>query len=574
MAAQSLWVRGHKASEIKDKLGLNNPRIVYYWAEKYDWGELQEVLTPQQSVSKRFNLLINTDNKTAEQLKEIDLLTNVLCKFENVKRAPKENRSRHESNGDSSNNRQRKKKEKTVKNDVSKITEEALTELREKLFFSYQLNWHANKHQRTRFILKSRQVGGTYYAAFEALEDAVLTGKNQVFLSASKKQAHIFKAYIGAFARDHFDVELKGGEEIILSNGAKLQFISTNSSTSQGYSGNLYVDEVFWIPDFDKLNKVAKPIASQKHWRRTYISTPSVKEHGAYALWSGEQFKKNSKRKKDKELVFDLSHETLKDGALGPDNIWRNIVTIYDAAEKGCDKFDIDELITEYSHMEWENLFLCKFMDQSTSIFNMLDLIACGVDANLLWRDFNPANDRPLGNHPVWIGYDPARFGDMSTVVVVAPPMKPGGSFRVIEKLQVYGAYPNQAVQIKPLFDKYHVEYMGIDRTGPGQGVCEEIQKFYPQAEGIFYTRERKVALVLKAQSVIELRRLEWDSDDRDLAQSFIQIKQVTRHDQVFYEADRNSKTGHADYAIAIMNALSNEPLTGKGKKSSVTIQQ
>src|SRR3546814_11035166 len=50
-------------------------------------------------------------------------------------------------------------------------------------------------------ILKSRQIGATYYVAFEALIDAIETGRNQIFLSASKAQAHQFRSYIVSFAK-------------------------------------------------------------------------------------------------------------------------------------------------------------------------------------------------------------------------------------------------------------------------------------------------------------------------------------------------------------------------------------
>ncbi|MBN0168973.1 terminase family protein, partial [Pseudomonas aeruginosa] len=92
-------------------------------------------------------------------------------------------------------------------------------------------------NQRTRVILKSRQIGATFYFAREALIDALETGRNQIFLSASKAQAHIFKAYIQAFARDAVGVELKG-DPIILPNGAELHFLGTNARTAQGYHGN------------------------------------------------------------------------------------------------------------------------------------------------------------------------------------------------------------------------------------------------------------------------------------------------------------------------------------------------
>lgn len=591
-AAKGLYVRGYTVKEIRHTLSLNNERIVYNWIDRFDWKSLQVDLTPEESAAKRFNLLMEMDNKTDLHFKEIDSLTNVLVKFAQVKEQAKltKKQSRSQSSGcsncDDENESQtprqarneRRKRKRKIKNDISKLTPDDFLKVREELFFQYQLDFMDQKHQRTRFVLKSRQIGFTFLCAFEAFEDAVLNGGNQVFLSASKKQAFIFKTYILLFAKQYFDIELKGGEEVILSNGAALQFISTNANTSQGYTGNLYVDEVFWQGDFQKLNAVAKPIAAHKQWRRTYISTPSVKEHGAYALWSGETFKENQRKRGKKaanDADFDISHKALKHGKLGADGIWRQIITIHDAEEAGCDLFDIEELRNEYTDLEWRNLFLCEFMDQSQSIFNMLDLIACGVDTSLLWRDFDRSAERPLGNHPVWVGYDPARFGDQSTVVVIAPPLKAGASFRVVEKLKVFGNYTNQAAQIKPLFDKYNVEYMGIDRTGPGQGVFEEIEKYFPKAEGIHYTYERKQKLVIKSQSVVERRQIEWDQeDDKELPLAFMQVKQVAKNDKIFYEADRTAKTGHADYAMAIMNALANEPLATKKRKSTVVFSQ
>ena len=273
------------------------------------------------------------------------------------------------------------------KNDISEITNEKLDSIRNELFFGYQHNWHKHKDERTRFILKSRLIGATYYFAWEAFEDAVLTGDNQVFLSASRKQADVFKAYIIKFAQEYFDIELKVVEErralgcvtrcvycqskpsnkdcedcgteindvIELKKDGKpwaeLRFVST----VKDYYGHLYIDEVFWIPDFEKRSKVAT--ASQKRWRETYFSTPSVKNHGAFPLWSGEKFNKDRKNK----VEFDLKHETLKHGFTGPDNIWRNIVTIVDAEEQGCDLFDIEQLKIEYTKAVFNNLFMCAF---------------------------------------------------------------------------------------------------------------------------------------------------------------------------------------------------------------------
>lgn len=84
--------------------------------------------------------------------------------------------------------------------------------------FNYQRVWHKAKEHRIRNILKSRQIGETYYFAHEAFVDALTTGHNQIFLSASKKQALQFRSYIVNYAKQTADVDLKG-ETIKLPRG-------------------------------------------------------------------------------------------------------------------------------------------------------------------------------------------------------------------------------------------------------------------------------------------------------------------------------------------------------------------
>ncbi len=134
--------------------------------------------------------------------------------------------------------------------------------------FDYQRVWYeAWQVERIRNLLKSRQIGATWYFAREAFIDALTTGRNQIFLSASKAQAHVFKQYIVQFAKDAAGVELKG-DPMVLPNGATLYFLGTNARTAQSYHGNLYFDEYFWVPRFQELRKVASGMAIHKHWRQ------------------------------------------------------------------------------------------------------------------------------------------------------------------------------------------------------------------------------------------------------------------------------------------------------------------
>jgi uncharacterized protein YjcR len=571
-AAKFMWLRRCSAKEIKEKLNLNNERVVYQWAKKFNWDDMLQHETVEQATARRMIVLVEKSNKDDNDYKEIDRLSNLLDKLAGIDlkkaRTAKEKANAARADGSKGNN----KKKRTSKNDISSITPEQLEAVRKELFYGYQHRWHDHKDERTRFILKSRQIGATFYFAWEAFEDAILTGDNQVFLSASRNQADIFKAYIIKFAREYFDIELKGTDVIELTNDGKpwadLRFVSTNGRTAQGYHGHLYIDEVFWIPDFEKLNKLATGMASQKKWRKTYFSTPSVKSHGAYTLWNGDKY--NERRTKN-PVEFDLTHDTLKDGLRGPDKIWRNIVTVKDAEAQGCNLFDISQLIEEYSEAEFNNLFMCAFMEAGASVFKLDDLLGCAVDTNVVWLDFKTRTKRPYGNNPVWLGYDPARVGDRSTVVAMAPPLAEGGKFKVLEKLDLKGSFKHQAARIKELTEKYNVQFIGIDSTGPGLGVLDEVKGFFPRATAIHYGLETKTKLVLKALDIIESGRIEWDAEHADIAQAFLQVRQTTTaNDHITYKADRDSKTGHADVAWAIMHGLSNEPLT-KRRTASVS---
>ncbi|MDB0554511.1 terminase family protein, partial [Ralstonia solanacearum] len=178
-------------------------------------------------------------------------------------------------------------------------------------------------------------------------------GRNQIFLSASKAQAHVFKQYITQFAKDAAGVELKG-DPMVLPNGATLYFLGTNARTAQSYHGNLYFDEYFWVPRFQELRKVASGMAIHRQWRQTYFSTPSSLSHEAYPFWSGALF--NRGKAKDRQVKIDVSHAALCNGLRCADGQWRQIVTVEDAVRGGCNLFDLDQLRLEYSELDFANL--------------------------------------------------------------------------------------------------------------------------------------------------------------------------------------------------------------------------
>ncbi|WP_324834556.1 phage terminase large subunit family protein [Pseudomonas saxonica] len=124
------------------------------------------------------------------------------------------------------------------------------------------------------------------------------------------------------------------------------------------------------------------------------------------------------------------------------------------------------------------------------------DLERCYSDLSL-WEDYNPELDRPFGNSPVWLGYDPSRTRDDATCVVVAPPLEPGAKFRILEKHSWRGhSFNYQAAQVKKLTERFNVQHIGIDITGVGYGVFDLVRDFYPKATPIHYSLETKNLLV------------------------------------------------------------------------------
>ncbi|MFJ2988321.1 terminase ATPase subunit family protein [Collimonas sp. NPDC087041] len=560
-AARSLYWQGWRISSIARHLKVQRSTIAS-WKQRDQWHLSTAIDRVEGQIEARMVQLVSKEVKSGSDFKEIDLLTRSLVQMSRKRR--------YDGGGNEADlnpnldKRNAGPKKKPTRNEFSDEQQSQLLDAFRDSLFDYQKVWYRNGHERTRVILKSRQIGATWYFAREALADALATGRNQIFLSASKAQAHVFKQYIVQFAKEAAGVELSG-DPIVLPNGAHLYFLGTSARTAQGYHGNFYFDEFFWTHNFTELNKVASGMAIQKKWRKTYFSTPSSVNHQAYPFWIGEDFSK--RLQKAGKAKIDVSHTRLSSGFTGEDKIWRQIVTILDAERGGCNLFDLDQLRDyEYSPDQFDNLLMCNFVDDNKSIFPLAELQRCMVDAWDAWDDVKPFAERPFGYRPVWIGYDPSLSGDSAGCVVLAPPVVAGGKFRVLERFQWRGMdFAAQAEAIRQMTLRYQVEYIGIDTTGMGIGVFPIVRQFFPGATAINYSPEVKTRMVLKAKDVISKGRLEFDAGATDLSAAFMAIRKTITASgrQVTYDAGRTADTGHADLAWACMHALDHEPIEG-----------
>ncbi|WP_411705638.1 terminase large subunit domain-containing protein [Edaphovirga cremea] len=574
-AARSLYIKRWTPKDIARELNLP-VRTIYHWSDKGQWDSMLPLESVEESLSRRINQLGPRENKTQLEIEEYQMLVVQHVKLMaqrnkhsermeeiRAKSAPVYNDTGLEGGGGEG-------KRKYKKNDISGITAEMLDACARGHLFDYQLHCREHIGEDFRFILKCRQAGMTYYFAWEAFENAVLTGENQVFFSASRAQSEIFRQYIVEIALRHFGVVLTGAT-IRLSNGAILRFLSTNANTAQGYNGHLYGDEVFWIPKFTRLHEVASAMATHSKFRTTYFSTPSAKTHQAYGVWTGDNWRGDDAKRKN--VLFPKFGELRDGGRLCPDGIWRYVITMEDAVAGGLGVLvDIERLRNRYSPTAFAMLYMCEFVDSKDAVFKFSELTRCAVDAGM-WQDYDPNAARPFGNREVWCGFDPSRTGDNSTFVIVAPPMFVGERFRVLAVYQWQGLnFTWQAEQIKQLMRRYNVTHIGIDITGIGRGVYDLVAKFAPrEANPILYSVESKARLVLKMIDTVERSRIEWSKDAQDeithdraeIIPSFMAIRRTTTKsgNAMTFVAERSDLTGHADVFFAIAHAVINEPL-------------
>jgi len=572
--ARSLYWRGWAVSQIADELGIPYA-TVSSWKTRQKWDQASPSERAEEGILERYLTLIAKDAKTGGDFKEIDLLGRQLERMARIQKylggGNETDLNPKTKNRNSDEVKAKKEKAKNL------ITREHLAALRADLedgLFGHQEAWWSTVSRRTRMILKSRQIGATWYFARERLLVALQTGKNQIFISASRAQAHIFRNYITQWVQKVCGVHLKG-DPIVIQRGededgkalepVELYFLGTNYRTAQGYHGDVIIDECFWIYGFEELFKVASAMATQKQYTITLFSTPSTLAHEAFPMWSGDRY--NKRRAKAERIKLDVSHTALAKGMEGPDKIWRQIVSIDDAIAGGFDLVDPEQLQFQYSPDEYDNLFRCIFLDDSQSMFPFAVMRRCMVDSWDAWKkDFEPYDLRPFGHGEVWIGYDPnaseSATADDAALVVVAPPQKTGGKFRILEKQRLKGLdFEGQANAIRLICAKYNVTRIGIDTTGAGRSVHQLVVKWFPTAHAYHYSVPLKTAMVLKAKNVISKGRLEFDSGWIDVLSSFMAIKPQFTSKGVTYTADRAGGVGHADVAWAVMHALFFEPL-------------
>jgi uncharacterized protein YjcR len=552
--AKTLYESGQTVEEIQKKLKVPVPlRTIRAWRKKDKWEEPDRngwglVMT---RLARDVTQLMDKEKWTEDEEKRFNILTDKLEQFR-IRQEAFDIKQRKIFEGDFSG-----KKKRGKKNDFTGID---LNALKTPDFFAYQLKFLDMKEE-VRFVLKSRQIGFSYVIAWEGLITGLKTGINQIFISASKNQVGTIRKYIKQFAREFFGVDLTGKDEITVitpdEKEVTFYFLSTNSNTTQGYNGDLYIDEFCWIPKVNDILDTAKAMSSHLNRRITYISTPSVKTHPGYLIWKG----------------LDEKGKKLKD------KIGRMKITLKQAIKQGCTLFKpIKELREIFTPRQFKFLYECKWIDNAGSIFKMEDLEVCAYkekykndDGHYAWEpvDLPEYKDEGFENY---LGYDPNGGGEDGDNASCAVGSNRIDKLRIIDHKSFNNASVDwQAGQIKRMVVEYRVKNIGIDTTGVGLSIWNKVKDIQQDPRitwrinvvPINYTWEMKQKLVLDLEQIVSRKILEFSASDQELINAFLAIKTTATKSggKTTFVADRKSSIGHADLFWAVSHLASFFPL-------------
>lgn len=533
--ARILYFAGWTLTDIATR--LERPvSTVSAWKTNKKWDSATTFKRLQDATEIRYIYLMYKENKSNADYKELDQIAKHLKDLF----FPKD-----EDAG--SNKKKRKSAKKISPEEFADIINDAWDDAG----FKYQKDFISNaaKH-KISMLLKGRQTGLTWSLAIgRCLMRAVNLKHDQIYISASQKQAFQARDYIKRFVKEHTGIELTGVEDIELPNGAKIYFLATNFATAQGYSGDVTVDEYAWMLNFDLLTEVVKACATLKQFNIVMSSTPSMASHPSHNAWKGIT-------DSNKAGVKFTKKQTQK-GILCEDHTYRQTITVEDAVAGGNDLIDLDQLKQLFPD-NYHFLYMAEWLKKSKSLFDAAAILRNMVPAFSEWFDYNENLNRPYGDKEVVLGYDPALTSDASAVVVIALPTKDYPFYRVLEKYNFFGnKFEVQAEQIKELTERFNVVHIGIDTTAIGAAVYPLVKEFFYNTTGKIGTAQLKYLLVSQAQSLFRQNMLKFSVDWTDFFECFMAITPgITKANGVVIETSRTQANAHGDYAWATLYGI------------------
>lgn len=383
--------------------------------------------------------------------------------------------------------------------------------------YDYQNDFRLDE-SRFRLINKSRQIGVSFVATEEAVEDALFFGEDTLLVSSSQRQSREMmykcKRWFDYFSSLGIDYELETDtkEEVAVVNGGRIFSMPSNPETVRGFAGNIIIDEFALHGDQREIYSALIPSIT-RGFRITIISTP---------LGEGDLFHEIFTKENEYPLYS------------------RREISIYDAIKGGFD-VDIDEIRQSMDDESFEQEFLCKFVSEIGSF------ISYSIIKNCI------GTDKVKGEN--YMGIDVGRKKDV-TVIYIVTRLK--GRFYTLNywvlRNKSFEEQYNEIIRTKRENDVWAV---AVDSTGLGitfyEGLMDRLnpleqKEYFP----IHFNIKSKERMAINTKKLFEDKKIQIP-EDRMLINDIHSIKKtISEHSNVRFESSGDKSHGDRFWALAL----------------------
>jgi len=420
--------------------------------------------------------------------------------------------------------------------------------------------------ESTLAVLKGRRTGYSFIAcACVLLKALTLQHSFHAITGPSKSQAKdriedIYDLIDWSRVLSREDLSVDNRDEIELPNGATIMAFAGNPDTSRGADSadTLYIDEMDFLEDQEESMRAFSPFTALGDATTVEISTPKYS---------------NS-----------LFQEDIENGSEDGEN---GIISIEQPAFKNPEEINVNRSLLEqdvepvmpYLNLEkaerdrqrdpkgFEQEYLCKTIEDSYRFFTEEGIhraVSRGAEDHV----WHPATHARMGGKMI-MGVDVATGGDDDTAISV---FEHHGNHRYLrfhtaldtEDLRAVGIHgdpanpSDMASYVAALTEQMGVDKVFIDKTGPGRGFNNEInRRLGRKAEGFAFDNKEEIARMMGDFNYAlhnDQITLVPDEDDR-ITEQLKAIVKEKRHDtsKPRFSGKDNAPNGNDDLAMALV---------------------
>ncbi|HEV2492168.1 MAG TPA: terminase family protein [Terriglobia bacterium] len=428
----------------------------------------------------------------------------------------------------------------------------------------YQQRW-VEDNSPLKIVVKGRQIGFSFAATLRAVFKCLERKTTWVFLSKGERQSRLLMERVHehihscgivaqAFESTFFEGTTTRQLEARFANGSVIYGLPANPDTARGYSGHVTLDEFAFHLDADKIYAALYPTIT-RGYSLEVISTPNGQQGKFFELAKAAGLTEGEpERTGIRDQALGISGTTgAEERSLTPawSGHWCDIAK---AVRQGL-RIDLDLLRAGVDEEAWRQEFCCEFLSGgsqwiASELFERC--VSQEASAEPVILSAEREGSRPaqldgaiLPERAIYAGWDVARKRDLSVIWLVELVGDVTWTRGVIEMRDL--PTPDQVRQARSIMPL--VRRMEIDQSGMGLAIFEALEREFPdKVEGVQFTSAKKETLAVRARRRMEESKVRLP-DDRRIRQSFQSVKKSSNAlGQARFDAEHDSKYGHADH--------------------------